>query len=103
MENSFSHQICELTNTRLGFIDAWSTRKFSPGRNLFDSTENYNCTMHFFSFLMELKQKRIYPNSHVCRAQTYDSITSSEYAYNNSYMKEILEWFPTEFDNLENA
>lgn len=52
---------------------------------------------------MELKQKRIYPNSHVCRAQTYDSITSSEYAYNNSYMKEILEWFPTEFDNLENA
>lgn len=57
----------------------------------------------FFSFLMEIKQKRIYPNFHVCRAQTYNSITSSEYAYNNSYMKEILEWFPTEFDNLENV
>lgn len=47
---------------------------------------------------MGIKQKRIYPNSHGCRARTCNNI-KSEYAYNNSYMKEILEWFPTEFDN----
>jgi len=53
---------------------------------------------------MGIKQKTIYPNSYVRRAQICNSITNSEYAYNNSYMKEILEWFPTEFDNnLENV
>lgn len=52
---------------------------------------------------MRIKQKRIYPNSYVCRAQTSNSIISNEYAYNNSHMKEILQWFPTKFDiNLEN-
>lgn len=33
----------------------------------------------FFSFLTGIKQKRIYPNFYVCRAQTCNGIKMNEY------------------------
>lgn len=59
--------------------------------------------MHFFSFLIGIKQKRIYLGFWFI-AQTCNGVISNEYAYHNPYMKEILQWFSTKFDiNLENV